>query len=73
MEDIRLREKIKQLAEQHFEDIVGIRRHIHQHPELSFEEEKTSLYIQEQLDSTGIPFKKGFVGTWNCRMDKWPH
>jgi amidohydrolase len=63
MEDIHLREKIKQLAEQHFKDIVGIRRHIHQHPELSFEEVETSLYIQEQLNSTGIPFKKGFVGT----------
>ena len=63
MEDIHLRDKIKQLAEQHFKDIVGIRRHIHQHPELSFEEVKTSLYIQEQLNSTGIPFKKGFVGT----------
>ena len=63
MEDIHLREKIKQLAEQHFKDIVEIRRHIHQHPELSFEEVETSLYIQEQLNSTGIPFKKGFVGT----------
>ncbi len=49
MEDIQLREKIKQLAEQHFQDIVEIRRHIHQHPELSFEEVETSLYIQEQL------------------------
>jgi amidohydrolase len=63
MEDIHLREKIKQLAELHFKDIVGIRRHIHQHPELSFEEVETSLYIQEQLNFTGIPFKKGFVGT----------
>jgi amidohydrolase len=63
MEDIHLREKIKLLAEQHFKDIVGIRRHIHQYPELSFEEVETSLYIQEQLNSTGIPFKKGFVGT----------
>jgi amidohydrolase len=63
MEDIQLREKIKQLAKQHFKDIVGIRRHLHQHPELSFEEAETSLYIREQLNSTGIPFKKGFVGT----------
>ena len=63
MEDIHLREKIKQLAEQHFQDIVGIRRHIHQHPELSYEEVETSQYIQEQLNSTGIAFKKGFVGT----------
>jgi amidohydrolase len=75
MEDIHLREKIKQLAEQHFKDIVGIRRHIHQHPELSFEEVETSLYIQEQLNNTGIPFKKGFVKTgiagWiNGRTDK---
>lgn len=63
MEDIHLRERIKQLAGQHFHDIVAIRRHIHQHPELSFEEVETSLYIQQELNSTGIPFKKGFVGT----------
>jgi amidohydrolase len=63
MEDIQLRDRIKQLAEQHFHEIVGIRRHIHQHPELSFEEVETSLYIQEQLNATGIPFRKGFVKT----------
>ncbi len=75
MEDNTLRDRINQLAGQHFQDIVGIRRHIHQHPELSFEEVETSLYIQEQLNSTGIPFKKGFAGTgiagWiNGRSDK---
>jgi len=63
MENIHLRDKIEQLAEQHFQDIVRIRRHIHQHPELSFEEAETSLYIQEQLRISGIPFNKGFVGT----------
>jgi amidohydrolase len=63
MDDIHLREKIKLLTELHFQDIVRIRRHIHQHPELSFEEVETSLYIQEQLNSTGIPFKNGFAGT----------
>jgi len=63
MENIHLRDKIEQLAEQHLQDIVRIRRHIHQHPELSFEEAETSLYIQEQLRISGIPFNKGFVGT----------
>jgi amidohydrolase len=63
MVDNHLRAKIKQLAEQYFQDIVAIRRHIHQHPELSYEEVETSLYIQDQLNSAGIPFKKGFVGT----------
>ncbi len=72
MEDNTLRDRINQLAGQHFQDIVGIRRHLHQHPELSFEEVETSLYIQEQLNSTGIPFKKGFAGTGIAGVDKWP-
>lgn len=63
MEDIQLRDTINQLAEQYFREIVSIRHHIHQHPELSFEEFETSRYIQELLDSAGIPFKKGFVKT----------
>jgi amidohydrolase len=75
MEDNPLRDRINQLAGQYFKDIVGIRRHLHQHPELSFEEVETSLYIQEQLNSSGIPFKKGYAGTgiagWiNGRSDK---
>ena len=63
MEDIQLRERITQLAEQNYGDIVQVRRRIHQNPELSFEEFETSAFIQEQLNSTGIPFKKGFAGT----------
>jgi amidohydrolase len=63
MEDIHLRERIRQLAEQHFQEIVGMRRHIHQNPELSYEEVETSQFIQDQLSSAGIPFKKGYVGT----------
>lgn len=34
--------------------MVDIRRHIHKHPELSFQEEKTSLFIQEKLKQIGI-------------------
>jgi len=35
------------------EEVIAWRRHLHQHPELSFEEEKTSQYIYEQLKSFG--------------------
>ncbi len=63
MEDKQLRDKINRFAEQHIQDIIGIRHHIHQHPELSFEEVETSRYIQDQLNSSGIPFKTGFAGT----------
>ena len=34
---------IKQLASKHAEEIIAIRRHIHQFPELSFEEINTHL------------------------------
>ena len=40
-----------------FPEIVAIRRHIHQHPELSFQEYETSAYIQEKLTRLDIPFK----------------
>jgi amidohydrolase len=56
-----LRQKIKRLAAAHYDDVVGIRRHIHRFPELSYEEYKTSAYIQEQLRSIGIPFKSGYL------------
>ncbi len=32
------------------------RRHLHQHPELSFEEHQTTDYIKQQLTQMGIPF-----------------
>ena len=58
-----LKEKIKQLANQYFDDTVAIRRHLHAHPELSFEEHETSQYVQHQLQQYGIPFQNGIADT----------
>ncbi len=58
-----LSEKIKQLATQQHQDIVKIRRDLHQQPELSFQENKTSVYIQNELKKLEIPFKSGVAGT----------
>ncbi len=55
--------KIKELSGKYFERVQTIRRHLHQHPELSFKEEQTSLFIQEQLTKAGISFTTGHVGT----------
>lgn len=61
-----LKEKIKNLAEAFFEETVGFRRHLHQHPELSFEEHETSTFVKQQLDRLGIPHENmagtGVVG-----------
>ena len=39
------------------DQIIDIRRHLHQNPELSFEEFETSAYIQCVLEKWGIPYE----------------
>jgi len=56
-------DNIKQLAKQYFDEVVSFRRHIHQHPELSFEEFKTSEYVCSILDKYSITYTKGIVKT----------
>ncbi|GMT45988.1 MAG: N-acyl-L-amino acid amidohydrolase [bacterium] len=43
-------------------ELVDIRRHLHAHPELSFEEEKTAAYISELLTSWGIEHQTNVAG-----------
>ena len=45
------------------EQIVSLRRHLHQHPELSGEEYATSEMVQEKLREHDIPFTAGYAGT----------
>ena len=37
--------------------MVGIRRELHQWPELMYEEQKTSLFLRKALDDLDIPYK----------------
>ena len=55
--------KIKQLSSAYLDEIIEIRRKIHENPELSFEEFKTGKYIQQKLTEYQIPFKSGYVKT----------
>jgi amidohydrolase len=55
--------KIKELAETIFDDVVAIRRHIHKNPELSFKEHETSSYIKSILTTWGIPFTENIADT----------
>ncbi len=57
------KEDISSLASQYINDVIAIRRHLHQNPELSFEEYHTSAYIEGQLKQAGIHYRKGFAGT----------
>ncbi len=55
--------QIKTLANQYFNEVVSIRRQLHQYPELSFEEFNTSKYVCSILDKYNIPYKKNIVKT----------
>lgn len=54
--------EIKKIAALYSNEIIQIRRHLHAHPELSFEESETSAYIISKLEEMGIPYKKGYAG-----------
>jgi amidohydrolase len=55
--------RIKQLATQHLPETVKVRRHLHAHPELSFQETETSAFVCAKLDEWGIAYKSGYVKT----------
>jgi len=54
-----LREKIEEMKDW----LVEIRRTIHMHPELSFEEVETSRLVSEWLERFGLQVKKGLAKT----------
>lgn len=58
-----LLDRIKSLSHELTSETVKNRRHLHAHPELSFQEYETSSFIQSKLTSWGIPFKSGIAGT----------
>ncbi|MEI3800051.1 MULTISPECIES: M20 metallopeptidase family protein [unclassified Chitinophaga] len=58
-----MKNRIKELAKAYAPEFTAIRRHLHSHPELSFQEFETTAYIQQQLNAFGVPFKAGIAGT----------
>ena len=54
--------KINQLAKTFTEDMIGWRRHIHAHPELSGKEKETQKMIMGVLDALGIEHKDNVYG-----------
>ena len=54
-----MKEQVQQLAERYYSDVIAIRRHLHQHPELSFKETETGRYIAQKLRDYDIPHEHG--------------
>jgi amidohydrolase len=54
---------VKEKAAKYFESVLAIRRHLHQHPELSFQEYQTSDFIKTNLRAANIAFTGNHVKT----------
>jgi len=55
--------EIKKIIEENKEQLITIRRYLHQNPELSFEEYKTASYISQVLSNYNIEHQTGVVKT----------
>ncbi|MFC2080186.1 M20 family metallopeptidase [Bacteroidota bacterium] len=58
---MNIKESIQKYKDTFRDEVIAIRRHLHMHPELSFNEENTSLYIRGLLDNWGIHYDYPFV------------
>ncbi len=56
-----LQSKVKTLAHKGFASTRKIRRYLHQHPELSYQEKETGKYIATTLKSLGIKYETGWA------------
>jgi amidohydrolase len=54
---------LNELVSKYESEIIEIRHHIHQHPEIGFEEIQTSQTVMNFLDKVNIPYVKGIAKT----------
>jgi amidohydrolase len=52
------KEQIQELSQSIFKEVVADRRHLHSHPELSFNEVETSAYVAKKLEELGLEYHK---------------
>jgi amidohydrolase len=56
-------ENIKNLSEEYFLEVNAIREHLHENPELSFQEFDTMKYVSDRLTEWGIEHETGIADT----------
>ncbi len=63
LEMTNVHEHIAKEAKRLAPKVQSIREHIHQYPELSFQEHETMRFVAEQLQALHIPFETAIAGT----------
>ncbi|KKB73725.1 M20 family metallopeptidase [Bacillus sp. FSL M8-0052] len=57
-----LKQTICEQLDKHYDEMVALRRHFHQHPELSFQEKETAAYIAAYYEALGVPIRTNVGG-----------
>lgn len=57
-----LQHEIHEISAALLDEAIAIRRHLHQHPELSFEEKETSAFLSSRLTQFGISHQTNVAG-----------
>lgn len=55
-------EKLRAVIKEELPDLVAIRHDLHAHPELGYEEKRTSKVVRRELERAGVSFKGGLAG-----------
>ena len=63
LKNTRLADLFKSAAESLVPQLSIWRRHLHSHPELSYEEYETMKYVSDELDKMGVPHTSGIADT----------
>jgi amidohydrolase len=58
-----LLESVKKLSNEYAKEVVAVRRHLHAHPELSYQEYDTARLVAEKLTSFGLKPQEGVART----------
>lgn len=58
-----LLKEIQQFSSAYAKEVISFRRHLHAHPELSYQEYNTAKFIANQLRSFGMHVQEGIAGT----------
>lgn len=58
-----LKEKVRSISQSILPELIALRRHIHAHPELSFQEHETHAFILDKLHAIGITETQTLSGT----------
>lgn len=63
METTHIDHRIKELSSQIFDKVCGYRTHLHQYPELSFQEFETAKYVSDVLTTLGVEHQRNVAET----------